>query len=96
MPMNVKHDDDLDQLTQQFDVLRSTILHGAKAMVLNEDRRAQVLAKRSMHASPDAVPALLEQAKDAWANADAAMAVVVQVERLTSDPAGPWAMVVAD
>ena len=74
----------LDESVTEFDLLRTTLLRTAKALVVAEDRRAELLHRLAARADATAAHQLRADAHQARANAETAMGVVVQIERMSS------------
>lgn len=77
-----------NELAEEFELLRARLLRSARALVLVEDRRAQILGQVAAAAgNPPAINAALAEQRRAEANAVTAMAAVVQLRRLDPSPA---------
>jgi hypothetical protein len=73
---------EIDQLSDQLVVLRSRLLRTARALILSEDRRADVLTKMARDAPPSLLQVIVEESRRARQNADSATSVVITAERM--------------
>lgn len=77
-----------NELAEQFEVLRDRLLRSARALVLVEDRRAYVLGQVAAGADePSVMNTALAEQRQAEANAEAAVAAVLQLKRMDSGAA---------
>ena len=79
----------LRQLEAEFDFLRDRVLKAARALVIVEDTRAQVLARLNRASRHDPYPDLADAVAQAGANADVATTITVQADGMDRFPATP-------
>jgi hypothetical protein len=82
--------EDAARLQQEAEVLRGRLMRTLKALTLVEDQRAETLSEIAVAADLRAVPDLMDRAQRARANADVAMSLSADVERMRfhGDPPG--------
>lgn len=81
--------EDAARLQQEAEVLRARLMRTLKALTLVEDQRAETLTELAARADLRAVPSLVESAQGARGNADVAMALSADVERMTFQASMP-------
>lgn len=72
----------LRQLEAQFDFLRDKLLRTARALVVSEDRRSELLAKLAGGAESPPSGEGFAAARQAHDNADTATAIITRTERM--------------